>query len=404
MPEQLDSESGNGFSREQLESITTVAAPADGHSPTALPDLPTIEKPQFLNLTADSVGKGLNAPSSEGLKPSSYTEAKDKLTLEYQGLSATEISDRIDKDFFDTARLNYSTDRNKETVVNGTALDLKLFKHARHLQDISTEHVKTLGAEKEQRARVLKQAARDQKKAAEDARQKIEHALGDGKISIDLFKEARSIEEIDKLTGFWAEKGYISATEGEQGEISYQTPKSAQFDKGKLVAGNSILDLRQEALERVSKMPGAPSDSSDPVAPDNEPRTVFEDLLKLEPYDAQRPGDSIASRLAVLGKAYEEAGNDSDELELVIGQAFRQGLLVREYAKDPETGQVLRPVVKALSPEVDKWYGEANAHYQEVISHSDKEQEDAEQETFFPYSSKSADWIKSRIAMFKRRS
>ena len=383
----------------------------DKHSATSLPDL-SFKVEQEPEVEAVDI---VPAVTSTENKKSPTELARDDMTSAYQGLTTKEIQNCIQQEFFEkdlstgNAKIEYSTDRNGNTVPNGIgtsgaekATNLRLFNHARRLERLSTEHAKRLGANREKEKRVEK-ARISIHEAVDESIHPIEEALNEGKLSISLYTEASTVEEIDKLTSYWVEKGYVRASENELGETIYQTPKSAQIDKGKLVTGNSVLDLRQEALSRIAKKLGNSADLAEPVVLDYEPATAVEDLIKLEPFEPTNPGDSITLRLNSFQKAFDEAGDDSDQLEAVIGQAFRQGILSREVIEDPETGDKHTAELKAFDSATDTWYRNAMKHYHEVISHSDEEQEAAEQETFYPYTDKSSGWIKSRLAMFKRR-
>jgi hypothetical protein len=434
MPEQVSPDASMAKAGESINlpdslytgSITKIASAVDGHLATALPDITPQGTPEAdaagVNLdptaAADTVASGTSEKSGSDTDKTRHTGKtptrieRDKMTAEYRGLTSAEIASRIDERFFKTGRLSYSEKRRKGgevediVVVNGSQMDRRLFDHARHLQDLSTEYAQTLGIKKEQEVKNAKQAAREQVKAAENARKRIELAVGDSKVPVLMFDDAHSLEEINNLTDYWVEKGYVKAYTDDEGEVKYLTPQSAaaQLDKGRVLTGNSILDYRKEALARINRKPGDPVPPPAPVFAEQDQPTALDRLVKMDSFKPDEAGDSLPDRLACLDKAFKEADDDSDELELVISQAFRQGLLFRDVTEDPDTTNRHTSELKAVDPSVDTWYRKAMAHYQTVLSHSDEEQEAAEQETSFPYTEKSAGWIKSRIKMFKRRS
>lgn len=274
------------------------------------------------------------------------SQALEDLERKYSGLTEEQIRADIKQYFFEDGRIKYpdgSNERNSSPAGVGentyeVARNSILYNRARRLQKSHSNYAKQKTANIDQ------------------ARKRVNKDYEKNALSIDRFNEALSVAEIKKLTSYWVDRGYVTASKDETGKIVYATPKSAQLDKGKLMTGNSILDYREEALARLaSKKPSNRAESNRPAFSEHAKSSALENLINLEPFDAQREGDSIEQRLSFLHLATQEAGDDSDKLGLVMGQAFRQGLVERRNHRDEETGRKWIEFIGA-SPEISEWY------------------------------------------------
>lgn len=395
--------------------------PEAPHSPSALPELPVIGEPERVaepveaSAPADVVAPEIGGPVSKREQQKYPTQkARDALTQAYKGLTTKEIQVRIQKDFFETGKIEYSTDRSGHTVINakgGSSDDkasiLKDFTSARRLERLSTEHANNLGLTKQRQSTEARAADVQPVDPVTEARKKVDREYAIKHTSIDQYQQADSVEEIARLTAHWVERGYLKAEKNEDGTTIYDIPKSARFDKGRLVAANSIMDLRESALQRLSRAPGeaVPHALAEPSAPERDEPTALDQLLKLAPLKADTSRGELTQRLNYFKRALTEAESDTDEMEAVMGQAFRQELLKREDVRDSDSGKIVHTELKAVSPDIDAWYRATIARYQVLLSHSDSEREaaDAEEETSIRESVKNAGWFKSRAAMFSRR-
>ncbi len=401
--------------------------PEDPNSPTALPELPFIGEPERAAAAVEApapsdVGTSETGSSVSKREQQKYPtqKARDALTESYRGLTTKEIQSRIQQDFFEAGneKIEYhkidSNDVNSRIVTNGLglskyekALNLRLFDHARRLEWLSTQYSKTLGLAKQQQSKEATAAGVEQADPVAEARKQLDREYSIKHTSIDQYQQANSVEEIARLTAHWVERKYLQAEENEDGTITYDVPASARFDKGRLVAANSIMDMREEALQRLSQTPGQAVLQAPAVtpAPERDEPTALDQLLNLSPLKAEATGDGLKARLNYFKRALTEAGNDTDELEAVMGQAFRQNLLKREDVRDPGSGKIVHTEFKAVSPDIDAWYKATIARYQVLLSHSDPEREaaDAEEETNIRHTEKGAGWFKTRAAMFRRK-
>jgi len=102
----------------------------------------------------------------------------------------------------------------------------------------------------------------------------------------------------------------------------------------------AVSDIEATALQV------APSDVS----------TLYQLLLmpELEAGDT----DGAIERLALFELALQEAGRDREEVELVIAQLFRQGLIQRRDGSVGDGGAVL-PEYFVVTPEVELWHDKA---------------------------------------------
>lgn len=274
------------------------------------------------------------------------SQALADLERKYSGLTKEQISADIKQYFFEDGRITYTDGRNeKKSIPNGlgentyeVARNLILYNRARQLETTHSNYAKQKTVDIDQ------------------ARKRVNQDYEKNALSIDRFNEALSVAEIKKLTSYWVDRGYVTASKDETGKIIYATPKSAQVDKGKLMTGNSILDHREGALARLArKKPGRAVPTPPSPRPEQATPSALENLFKLEPYDAQRDSDSIEQRLSYLEKASQEAGDDTDKLGLVMGQAFRQGLVERRNHRDEETGREWIEFI-GTSPAITEWY------------------------------------------------
>ena len=306
-----------------------------------LPDALVINKPEP-STTAVESRKEVRRREEAAIT----SQALDDLERKYSGMTEEQISADIKQHFFEDGRIEYTDGRNdKNSIPKGTgenthevARNLILYNRARKLETAHSNYAKQKTANIDQ------------------ARKRVNKDYEKNTLSIDRFKEALSVAEIRKLTSYWVDRGYIAAIKDETGKIVYATSKSDQLDKGRLMTGNSILDYREAALARLaSKKPGNRAESNRLASSEPAKPSALENLINLEPFDTQREGDSIEKRLSSLNLATHEAGDDSDKLGLVMGQAFRQGLVERRNHRDEATGREWIEFIGA-SPEISAWY------------------------------------------------
>lgn len=110
--------------------------------------------------------------------------------------------------------------------------------------------------------------------------------------------------------------------------------------------------------------------SSQPTTDADDDVTAFERLLILDEYDATDAAN-LPSRLTLFYRAL--AGTDDQmEIEMLIGQLFRQRLLVGPRESDPLTGMHIPSAARPVSPEVQAWYEEAYAKYVHASEQEDE--------------------------------
>lgn len=169
-----------------------------------------------------------------------------------------------------------------------------------------------------------------------------------------------------------------------------------------VVSSPSIMSAAApQAREEASSQPfevdnrWAPSQPS--TAADDDV-TAFERLLILDEYDVT-DATSLPARLTLFHQALKGT-DDQMEIEMLIGQLFRQRLLIGPRESDPLTGMHIPSAARPVAPGVQDWYEEAYAKYvhaSEFDDESDDFEEDAPESDDTP---RQSGWLRGR---FRRR-
>ena len=122
----------------------------------------------------------------------------------------------------------------------------------------------------------------------------------------------------------------------------------------KLIAVNAVgtLNRIKPPIKAVEKAPAKPETAV--LSADSSDASVLYQLVLMPELGA---GDSpeVIERLALFDKAITEAGDDREEIELVIAQLFRQGLITRREVGVEDDG-VIQSEFIVLTPEVQEWH------------------------------------------------